>query len=461
LSVIKPKLLRGLRDYMPGQMLARQRMVLAIRKVYESYGFVPIDTPAIEAIEVLTGQYGGESELGIFKFDDPDGYLAGLRFDLTVPLARFMAMYPELPKPFKRYHMATVWRADKPEPGRFREFIQFDADIVGTSSMAADTEIVAIIHDTLNELGLSNFLIKINNRKLLNALVKFLNIDPFFADDIFRTLDKIERLGEEEVRKKLILQGEPEIDQRQVPPNARCLGLSEAVADKIMEFVAISGTTQEVIDRLKSYFGDFAEAEEGISELENIITGLQNLGIPESKYTLDLSIARGLGYYTGPVFETVLLDLPSFGSVFSGGRFDGLIGRFTEHSIPATGASIGVDRLFAALEQLKLVDLKPSNSEVLVVVFDKNQLPEYMKIASELRHAGLNAELYMGEESLSRQFRYADLQGIPVAVIAGPDELAADEVSVKRLTTGFGEAGKQQRIKRAEMVTYVRSLLAK
>jgi histidyl-tRNA synthetase len=440
-------------------MIARQEMINTIKDVYERYGFVPIDTPAIEALEVLTGQYGETSEMDIFQFMDPDKSPAGLRFDLTVPLARIVAMYPELPKPFKRYHVASVWRADKPEPGRYREFIQFDADIVGTSSMSADTEIISVMHDTMVSLGITRFLIKVNDRKILNSLINFLRIDPFFTNDIFRVLDKLDRIGPDEVRKKLMQEGDSGIDQREVPAEARCIGLSGEVTEKILEFVAINGSNNEIIEKLGIFFSGFSPAAEGINELSQIVRSLQKIGLPEERYRLDLSIARGLAYYTGPVFETTLLDLPGIGSVFSGGRFDELVGRFTEQPIPATGASIGVDRLFAALEQLKLITLVPSKTQVLVTVFKEQWVDEYQLIARELRQAGFNTELYMGSDSLGRQFRYADLKKIPVVIIAGPDELSQDEVSIKNLTASFGQENKQQRIKRSELVPFIRTLL--
>ncbi len=461
-DVVEPRILRGLRDYLPAQVIARHQMILSIRGVYERYGFVPLDTPAIEAREVLVGSNEDTGQLNIFRFDDPDGRPAGLRFDHTVPLARFVAMnQAELPRPFKRFVVGPVWRGDEPSPGRFREFVQFDADTVGTSSMVADTEIIMIMHDVMMALGVERFLIRVNNRKLLNALVTMLGIDPFFTNDIFRALDKLEKVGSDEVRAILTKQGPEGVDQKQVPAGVRCIGLSDEVASRIMQFVSIQGTPDEVIRQLREFFDDYAEAEEGISELEQILDGLRAQGISEERFTFDLSVARGLGYYTGPVFETMLLDLPRFGSVFSGGRFDGLIGRFTETSIPATGASIGVDRLFAALEELGLISSSSSLTQVLVTVFDPNQMNVYQAVARELRQAGLNAELYMGEEGgrVGRQFRYADLQQIPIAVIIGPDELAASEVSIKDLRRELGQKFKQQRVPRSEMISHIRALL--
>ncbi len=456
---VDPRILRGLRDYLPAQMIARQKMLDTIRSVYEKFGFVPIDTPAIEAREVLTGSYGTESEKGIFCFKDPDDNPAGLRFDLTVPLARLVAMYPQLPRPFKRYHMASVWRADKPEPGRYREFMQCDIDIVGTKSMSADTEIVVIMYETLTALGVDNFLIKINNRKVLNSLIGYLGIDTDFTHDVFRTLDKLERLGEDEVKKLLIAKGDPAVDQKTLPPELRCIGLSETEADKIMEFISISGDNQEVIKKLKQFFKDYPSAVEGIDELQEIIKVLPTYGVPTDAATIDLSIARGLDYYTGPVFETQLLDLPGIGSVFSGGRFDQLVGRFIGESVPATGASIGIDRLFAALEKLELIDSRSSVTEVLVTVFSEQYLAFYQDLVSWLRHSGFKTELYMGDEKIGKQLRYADQQGIPVVIIAGPDEIKADEVSVKNARAPMDAPDKQKRVTREELLSYIRSLL--
>lgn len=457
---IEPRILRGFRDYLPAQMIVRQKMISTIRGVYERYGFVPLDTPAMELLEVLTGEYGEESEMNIFQFRGPDENMVCLRFDLTVPLSRVVAMYPELPRPFKRYHVAPVWRKDKPQAGRFREFIQFDADIVGTSSMLADTEIICLIYDTMFALGLRRFLIKVNNRKVLNALIEFAGIDPFFANDVLRILDKLEKISLEGVKEELMKKGDPNVDQKTLPSSLRCLGLDEPTVDKLVRFISIQGSSDDILAQLEEYFRDFIPAQVGIAELKEIVANLNVIGIPKDNYRIDLSIARGLEYYTGPVYETTLLDLPGFGNVFSGGRFDKLIGRFQKEDIPATGASIGVDRLFAAMEELGMIDLYPSTAQILVTIFDRSRLADYQLITRELRQAGFPTELYMGENtSLGRQLQYADRQKIPLVIIIGSEEFEQNSVSVKDLRKTLGDTTKQKTVKREELVGYITSLL--
>ncbi len=436
-------------------------MIATIRSVYELYGFVPLDTPAIEWLPVLTGQYGGQTDMDIFTLKDPDGEPAALRFDLTVPLARVVAMYPDLPRPFKRYHVAPVWRADKPAPGRFREFLQFDADIVGTSSMAADTEIIAIMYDTLSALGVQRFIIRFSNRKVLNRLIQKAGIDPFFAVDVFRILDKVEKLSLDGVKEELMRQGEPGVDQREIVASARCLGLPESSADTVLNFLKIRGNNDEVLKQLSEFFDDLAGAREGIQELAAILQGLRSLEIPEDRYTIDLSIARGLLYYTGPVFETSLLDAERFGSVFSGGRFDRLIGRFLGEDVPATGASIGVDRLLAALEALDLIKSQPTPAQVLVTILDWNRMNDYLQIVGEIRRAGIPAELYMGEKApIGKQLQYANRQSIPLAVIAGPKEFTAGTVTVKELLRALEDTSKQTSIERKQLIPFIRQMLS-
>ncbi|MEA3311522.1 MAG: histidine--tRNA ligase [candidate division WOR-3 bacterium] len=425
---VEPKVLRGFRDFMPGEMIARGKIINKIKEIYESYGFVPLATPALEYKEILLG-YGSEASKQIYSFRDPEDNEVGLRFDLTVPLARVISQHKDLPRPFKRYQIQPVWRYDKPDPGRFREFIQFDIDTVGTDSMVADAEIVSAMYDCLNELGL-NFKIRFSNRKVLNSLLVFASIDTKLAHSVFRVMDKLEKHGLENVRLEL---GPGRVDDSGT--EILGLGLKDDQIAKIEVFLNLSqGTRHQAIDSLKELFRDTPGSEEGISELEEIHKYLKAVGVPDEKAAIDLSIARGLDYYTGPVFEAILLDAPRFGSVMGGGRFDKLIGVFVEEEIPATGASIGVDRLLSAMKHLEKIEMRSSVADILITVMVPNRLAGYLEIAKELRAAGFKAELYMGKErSISKQLKYADRQGIPLAIIIGPDEFEKNEVSIKDL----------------------------
>jgi len=484
--------LRGFKDLLPADMLARDKIVSVIKEVFESYGFVPIATPALEHKKVLLAysdvtaeftvkEYNSfltefphakkiiqpfvreendicfipvsglslkqQQELGdscfekivdhtmadkqIYIFREPDGKMVGLKFDLTVPLSRFVAEHKDIPRPFKRYQFQPVWRYDKPDTGRFREFTQFDIDTVGTDSMIADTEIITAMHDCLKKLGL-NFKIRFSNRKVLNSLIKFAQIDLKKAHSVFRVIDKLEKQGIDNVKLEL---GAGRIDSSgdKIPG----LGLDEDQISKIEDFLNLTQPTRfETIMTLKSLFKNVEDAEEGINELNEIHYYLDALEISEEKVIIDLSIARGLDYYTGPVFEAILTDeeVKDFGSVMGGGRFDRLIEHFIGESIPATGASIGVDRLLSAMQKLNLITTKPSTADVLVTILDRERIVEYQKIAKLLREAGIKTELYMGnEKSIGKQLKYADSQKIPIAVIAGSKEFSNNQISIKDL----------------------------
>lgn len=431
-KIVEPRLLRGFRDYLPAQMNARLKIISTIRNVYESYGFLPLDTPAQEYLVSLIG-YGDESTKQIFHFKNPEEELVALRFDLTVPLARVVAQYPDLTLPFRRYQVAPVWRADKPDPGRFREFIQFDLDSVGTSSTAADTEIICAMYDTLRALGIERFTIKFSNRKVLNSLLDFAGIPHRSAHKVFRVLDKLDKIGINGVAKELTV-GRVDISGDKIPG----LGLAPEPVNRIKEFLALPpGNRREVLKSLSGLYADVPSSHEALTELTFICDSLDVLDIPEQNVVLDLSVARGLDYYTGPVFEAVLDDAPEFGSVIGGGRYDGLVERFLGRSIPAVGASIGVDRLFAAMQKLGLIGLVPSTAQVLVTVMEQSRLSEYQKLTRELRRAGIKTEMYLGDEkSLGKQLQYANRQQIPVAILMGSDEFAKNEVTIKNLKLG-------------------------
>lgn len=426
---IEPRLLKGFKDYLPAEAIARAGIIATIREIYELYGFSPLETPAMEYKETLAG-YGDQASKQIYCFTDPDGAEVGLRYDLTVSLARLIAMDKNLPRPFKRYQVAPVWRADKPDPGRFREFIQFDIDTVGSGSMLADVELIAALCDALEALGIPRFVVRVNNRKLLNALMAFAGIDSSKIHQVFRVLDKLERQGMKAVRQELTL-GRTDESGDKIPG----LGLAPSSVDRIEQFLLISHETRlEALDAVAELFKDIPEAAEAIAELREIDRHLTNLRRDEHQVRFDFAIARGLDYYTGPVFETTLLDLPEYGSIASGGRYDRLVERFTEETICATGVSIGIDRLFAALVKLGKVDPLRTTTDVLVTVMDHELMDDYQKIVESLRAARIGASLYLGnEKSLGKQLRYCDKSGIPIAIIMGSDEKARGEVTIKNM----------------------------
>lgn len=468
-GIVEPRLSRGLQDLLPEQMLARQWMIDVIRSVYELYGFVPLSTPAIEYLEVLSGSAGEEAQKSIFRVRGPENELLGLRFDLTVPLARVVAQYPDLPRPFRRYQVSPVWRADKPGPGRFREFTQFDLDSVGVESEVADTEIITGMCDTLEALKASPYRVRFSSRKVLNLLLPFAGIPTERAPDILRVIDKVEKIGIEKVRLELTT-GYTDESGDIIPG----LGLATTQVDKIERFLAIrSDRRSDLLNQLRDTFATVPGAAKEIDVLARISRHLEALGYREDRVVIDLSIARGLAYYTGPVFEAVLLDAPEFGSVFGGGRYDDLVMRFLGQAIPATGASIGVDRLLAALTKLGRVRQRKTTAQVLVTTIDDEMIDEYVNMTYELRRAGIRTELYLGsEKNIGKQLKYADRTDIPVAIIFGSDEKSRGVVALKDMEVGLSRAEQvgsreewrqerpgQREVPQADLVTAVKKLL--
>lgn len=466
---VEPRLARGLRDLLPEQISARQRMIDTIRQVYELYGFVPLSTPAIEHLDVLSGSAGAEAQAGLFKVQGPDDEPLGLRFDLTVPLARVVAQYRDLPRPFRRYQVASVWRADKPGPGRFREFTQFDLDSVGVESEIADTEILAAMCDTLSALGVDGYLVRFSSRTVLNLLLPYAGIPAAHGPDVFRVLDKLEKIGLEKV--KLELTAGYRDESGDVIPG---LGLQAPQVEKVERFLAIRAERREdVLGQVRELFASLEGAAAAVDVLARISGHLRALGYADDRVAVDLSVARGLAYYTGPVFEAVLTGAPQFGSVFSGGRYDDLVLRFLGERVPATGASIGVDRLLAALVHLGRLRLRKSTAEVLVTAIDPALTTDYLEMAYELRRAGIPTELYLGtERGPGRQVKHADRCDIPIALVYGGDEKARGVVALKDMAAGRQkskevadrEAWRQTRpgqreVPRAELVASVRALL--
>lgn len=468
---VKARVSRGLRDLMPQQQLARQWMIDRIRGVYENYGFLPLSTPAVEYLDVLLGaEPGDEATKQIFTVANPEGEELGLRFDLTVPLARVVAQHRDLGRPFRRYQVAPVWRGDKPDKGRFREFTQFDLDSVGTVSEIADTEILAGMCDTLGALDIDNYLVRYSSRGLLNVLLDYAGVDQEQGRDVFRVLDKLDKAGMEKVRLELTTGYQDESGDK-----IRGVGLEDSQVDAIERFLAIrADSRREVVDQVRDLFKGVPGADEQIHIVSRISDHLYALGYEDRQVMLDLSIARGLAYYTGPIFEAVLRDAPQFGSVFGGGRYDGLVKRFLGEEVPAVGASIGVDRLLAALEHLGKVKAKKSTSQVVVTRLDPSMESEYLALTYELRRAGIPSELFLGtSKKLGKQLEYINRWEIPVALILGEDEKERGVVTLKDMDVGrkisadidaredwLAKRPGQLEVKREDLVSTVKALLA-
>jgi len=468
---VRPAVPKGFRDVMAGEVLLRNRLIDTIRAVFERFGFGPLETPSVERLDVLTGKYGDEGASTLFRFETADEEQVGLRFDLTVPLARVVAQHRDLPRPFRRYQVAPVWRFDKPGPGRYREFLQFDIDTVGSRQVAADVEIMAAVLEAFQALGiLDSIALRVSSRRLLNVLVRWAGLPDERAVAVFRVLDKLDRYGRDEVRRELTV-GRVDASGAKIPG----LGLDDESVGRIDRFLDLAGTgrrqTLDGIGELLTGTDGFDEAQ---AELEEIHAQLEALGWGDERVTFDPTLARGLDYYTGPIFEAHLPKAPEFGTVFGGGRYDGLVERFSGETVPGTGGSIGVDRLLAALIHLGAFTPRRSTSEVLVTVFDRGLMIEYQKIAAELRAAGIPTEVYLGQQrGLRKQLGYADRIGARVALLLGEDERARGEVTIKDLVSGSEKrtetASREQHLEetraaqvsvaRTDLVAKVRQLL--
>jgi histidyl-tRNA synthetase len=417
---IKPRTLAGFRDYLPEAMIPRERLIDVARRVYRSYGFSPIDTPALEYLEILTGKGSDETDRQLYKFQDAGDRWVGLRFDLTVPLARFAAEhFNTLGTPWKRYHIATVWRGESPQAGRYREFMQCDFDTLGTLSPAADVETVLVINDLFTALGFDGFTVRLNNRLVLNGLLEKLDLAEK-AVPILRAIDKLAKIGREKVAEEL----------------AAKAGATAEQTDAVLKLAAMEGSNQDVLRQVGELVRGSAKGEEGVEKLAGLLSAADAAGVPRRRLKLDVSIARGLDYYTGTIYETFLDALPGIGSVCSGGRYDNLAGTFTSVSLPGVGASLGLDRLLAAMQQLELIEKVSTPAPVFVVYFVESRLHDYLRLAARVRAAGIGCELYPEAKKIGKQLQYADKRGFRLALIAGDDELAAGNVQVKDLKTG-------------------------
>lgn len=415
--MIEPKTLKGFRDYLPEVMIPREKMMEIARGVYRQYGFVPIDTPALEYLEILTGKGSDETERQLYRFEDHGGRQVGMRFDLTVPLARFVAQHhSQLGLPFKRYHIAPVWRGEAPQAGRFREFVQCDFDTIGTESVAADIETALVMHDLIVAVGVTEFKIHINHRQILTGLLEKLGLLEA-AVPVLRALDKLAKIGVDAVAAEM----------------QAVAGLTATQASEVLKLAAVKGTNAEILKQLEAIVAGNARGEAGLKRLSDMVAGLSAAGVPESRFELDVSIARGLDYYTGVVFETYLDALPEIGSICSGGRYDNLAGMYTKQHLPGIGASLGLDRLLAALEKLGKLPASKTTVPILVTYFDPDRLADYLKISRTIRNAGFGCELYPEPKKLGAQLKYADQKGFRIAVIAGSQELERGVVQLKDL----------------------------
>ncbi|MCI5994194.1 MAG: histidine--tRNA ligase [Clostridiales bacterium] len=417
---IRPHTLSGFMELLPAPQLQMEAVMQVLRETYALYGFTPLDTPAIEAADVLLAKGGGETEKQIYRFQKGDGDLA-LRFDLTVPLAKYVALhYNELTFPFRRYQIGKVYRGERAQRGRFREFYQADIDVIGDGrlSVANEAEIPSVIYRTFSRLGLKRFQIRVNNRKILNGFYAMLGLGEK-SGDIMRAVDKLDKIGPEKLKAILL---------------DDC-GLTEAQADEILSFITIRGTNAEVLSALEGYRGRNETLDLGLDELRAVTQYLSAFGVPEENFAVDLTIARGLDYYTGTVYETTLLDHPEIGSVCSGGRYDNLAEYYTDRQLPGVGISIGLTRLFYVLnEQNMLAAGHDSPADVLIVPMTDDLGPA-VRLATGLREAGVRAQLYTENRKFKQKIQYADKLHIPFVAFLGEDEIAAGTVSVKRLAT--------------------------
>lgn len=423
-NIVKPSTLPGFMELLPKDQILFNKIKDTIRKTYESFGFIPIDTPLIERSEILLAKGGGETEKQIYRFTKGDTDMA-LRFDLTVPLARYVAQhFPNLTFPYRRYHIGKVYRGEKSQRGRFREFYQCDVDIIGNGKLSVvyDAEIPSIIYATFRNLGFEDFTVKINNRKVLNGFFASLNISS--TADVLRSIDKLEKIGDRGVRAEL-----------------KELGLPESIVDRILRFIKIQGSDGEKLEALKALDITNEIFREGIEELETVIEYVKSFGVPEKNYMIDLTIARGLDYYTGTVYETFLDDYPEIGSVCSGGRYDNLAEFYTIQKLPGVGISIGLTRLFYQLNEAGLLegDAPSTLTKVLVVPMDETCNEYSIKVANILREEGIVSEVHFEEAKVGKKLNYANKLDIPYVILIGEDEIRRQMVSLKDMKTGDQE----------------------
>ena len=422
MTKMTPRTLSGFMELLPQPQQQMERMMDILRRTYSLYGFTPLDTPVIEASEVLLAKGGGETEKQIYRFQKGDADLA-LRFDLTVPLAKYVALhYNDLSFPFRRYQIGKVYRGERAQRGRFREFYQADIDIIGDGKLdiTNEAEIPAIIYQTFTSLGLKRFQIRVNNRKILNGFYAMLGLTAR-SGDIMRTVDKLDKIGAEKVRTLL---------------TDEC-GVSAESADEILKFIAITGGNEQVLAALESYRGRNEVFDEGLDQLNTVVKYLSAFGVPAENFAVDLTIARGLDYYTGTVYETTLLDHPEIGSVCSGGRYDNLAAYYTDKQLPGVGISIGLTRLFYVLGEQGMLNpgLPTAPADVLILPMTAELAPA-VTLATRLRAAGVRTQLYTEQKKFKAKMSYADKLGVPYVVFLGDDEIAGNVVACKDMASG-------------------------
>ena len=422
MEIIKPRTLSGFMELLPQKQQQLERMMSVLRNTYSLYGFSPLDTPAIEDAQILLAKGGGETEKQIYRFQKGDSDLA-LRFDLTVPLAKYVALhYNDLAFPFRRYQISKVYRGERAQRGRFREFYQADIDIIGDGKLDIinEAEIPAIIYQVFRGFGLNRFQIRVNNRKILTGFYAMLGLSEK-SGDIMRTVDKLDKIGAERVKGILITDCE----------------LTQEQAEEILKFIAITGSNAQVLEALQGYAGRNEIFDMGLSELQAVTANLAAFGVPEENFAVDLTIARGLDYYTGTVYETTLLDHPEIGSVCSGGRYDNLAGYYIDKQLPGVGISIGLTRLFYVLDEQGLLnpELPSAPADALVLPMTESAAPA-IALAQQLRSAGIRVQLYGEQKKFKQKMSYADKIGVPYAIFLGEDELNQGKCSVKDMRTG-------------------------
>ena len=439
MSKVQPRTLSGFMELLPARQIQFDRMAAIIRESFSLYGFTPLDTPLIEASEVLLAKGGGETEKQIYRFMKGDSDLS-LRFDLTVPLAKYVALnYSQLAFPFRRFQIGKVYRGERAQRGRFREFYQADIDIIGDGKLdiSNDAEIPAIIYRTFTSLGLKRFQIRVNNRKVLNGFYAMLGLTRQ-SGAIMRTVDKLEKIGEKSVRELL---------------TGAEIGLTDAQAAEILKFIDIRGGNQQVLEALEAYRGRHPLFDEGLDELNAVARYLSAFGVPEDHFALDLTIARGLDYYTGTVYETTMLDHPEIGSICSGGRFDNLAEYYTDRQLPGVGISIGLTRLFFVLEDQGYLNdqLNTAPADVLILPMTED-LTGAISLSTTLRNAGIRAQLYGEQKKFKQKMSYADKLGVPYVIFLGEEELAAGVAAVKNMRTG-----EQVKLSPADAVAHIQA----
>ena len=438
MSKVRPRTLSGFMELLPPQQAQFERMAAILRETYSLYGFTPLDTPLIESSEVLLAKGGGETEKQIYRFMKGDTDLS-LRFDLTVPLAKYVAQnYGQLTFPFRRFQIGKVYRGERAQRGRFREFYQADIDVIGDGKLdiSNEAEIPAIIYQAFSKMGLRRFQIRVNNRKILNGFYAMLGLTDK-SGDIMRTVDKLDKIGGEKVA--ALLTGED-------------IGLTQDQADEILKFIAIKGCNGEVLAALEGYRGRHALFDTGLDELRTVTKYLAAFGVPESHFAVDLTIARGLDYYTGTVYETTMLDHPEIGSICSGGRYDNLAEYYTDKQLPGVGISIGLTRLFFVLEDQGYLnqDLNTAPADVLILPMTEDLSPA-ISLATTLRDAGIRTQIHGEQKKFKQKISYADKLAIPYVVFLGEDEIRAGVAAVKDLRTG-----EQVKLPSVEAVAHIR-----